>query len=313
MAGEIDSILRGEVQAWTKIAYLLDKVDHTNYWKQHSSSFSDWLKDFALQAKLNENSYWRYLTAGRYYVGLRETLAKRSLVFPPLLELSNLVSPENLELLAKLYRVAPADVFDILAQQVLNNSIRRATLRNAWNAYRPALGGRTSRGLGVAAPLVDLNNIIQRDNVLQARVLTTLISAERSWTGSSSPELYQLFMQISPELKAPVAKVLDFDAVIVVKENPTTACRLHIIDYQSSFSSTLMAHMERLVPFADYIWIALPQELALPDNPPFPDFVGVLQQVGDRIVVLRPARTSANAGSRIDEMLKGLLLRSLKH
>lgn len=99
------------------------------------------------------------------------------MVCPAPAELPDTVSPENLELLGKLSRFVPDEHLPTLAQRVLTGDITRAELRQTWVAYRPALGGRTARGKGVAVPWVSPIDPKQCLSIVEAQVFTALSSA----------------------------------------------------------------------------------------------------------------------------------------
>ena len=54
-------------------------------------------------------------------------------------------------------------------------------------AYRPALGGRTARGLGVPPPRINLRNREQFESPTEAMVLTSLASGDQVGPGFGIP------------------------------------------------------------------------------------------------------------------------------
>lgn len=137
LAREIAALTQGQSRSWAHIGYLLDRIDQTDYWRNEAKSFTEWLKGHAESLGLKESTLWRYLTAGRYYIKLREALTGRGVSCPPLGELPDKVSPENLELLSKLARVAPDNALQRLAEQVISGG---GTPRP--RAVRPPSAGR---------------------------------------------------------------------------------------------------------------------------------------------------------------------------
>ncbi len=312
LAREIAALTQDEPRSWAQIGHLLDGVDRTDYWRQEAKSFTEWLKGRSESLGLKESTLWRYLTASRYYIKLRDTLTGRGVSCPPLGELPGKVSPENLELLSKLARVAPDDVLQRLAEQVISGGITRAELRTAWQAYRPALGGRTARGLGVPPPRINLRNREQFESLTEAMVLTSLASGDPSWSGIRNPDFYELFMQISPESVGAVPRRYTFDAVAVVRERKNDPLQIHGIEIAGGFHLNWSGKLEGMAPYFDFLWVAVPEQAERMEKLDTPDFVGVLRVMSGRVVVERPARQSALLGSRVLEMTKGLLLKTLK-
>ena len=87
LAREIAALTQGQSRSWAHIGYLLDRIDQTDYWRNEAKSFTEWLKGHAESLGLKESTLWRYLTAGRYYIKLREALTGRGVSCPPLGEL----------------------------------------------------------------------------------------------------------------------------------------------------------------------------------------------------------------------------------
>lgn len=312
LTDELAALSRGEPRSWAQVSHLLDQAEQTGYWKNEAKSFTEWLKSLAGSFDLKESTLWRYLTAGRYYVQLRETLAGRKISCPPLEHLSDKVSPENLELLSKLARVAPNDVLQRLAEQVINGSITRAELRTTWQAYRPVLGGRTARGGGVLAPRINLKDRTQFDSLMEAMVFTTLSSDGAGWTGIANPDLYELFMQVHPEYAGRRSTYRIFDALAVVRERKNSPLEIHGIEIAGGFHINMRGKFEGMAPFCNFLWLAIPESANRISKLDIPDFVGVLRAVGSGLIVERPAGPSELLGTELLAMTKGLLLKTLK-
>ena len=312
LAREIAALTQGQSRSWAHIGYLLDRIDQTDYWRNEAKSFTEWLKGHAESLGLKESTLWRYLTAGRYYIKLREALTGRGVSCPPLGELPDKVSPENLELLSKLARVAPDNALQRLAEQVLSGGITRAELRTVWQAYRPARGGRTARGLGVPPPRINLRNREQFESLTEAMVLTSLASGDPSWSGIRNPDLYELFMHISPESDGATPRRYIFDAVAVIRDRKSDPLQIHGIEIAGGFHVNWSGKLEGMAPYFNFLWIAVPEQAERIEKLTVPDFVGILRVMSGHVVVERPPRQSDLLGGRVLEMTKGLLLKSLK-
>lgn len=310
---EITAIVSGEHWTWAQIGHLLDRVDKSGYWQSESSSFTAWLKERAGEFGVKESTLWRYLTAGRYYVQLRKSLSHRQVTCPPLENLSDTVSPENLELLSKLSRAAPDEVIQELAVKVIHGDITRAELRTTWQAYRPVLDGRTARG-GIDVPCINLNDRNQWHSQLEAMVLTTLSTASPEWTGVVKPEVYELIMYSSPLNRPTNHLSIVFDAVVVVRENSHASLKIHGIEIKSGgYLDNMTRQFETMAPFCDAVWLATPASPKEISKANLPDFVGVMRIDEGNVIVERFPGQSRLLSTRILDMTQGLLLKTMKH
>lgn len=309
LADELAALSRGEVRSWGLMGYLLDQAEKTSYWQSEARSFSAYVELLANRYGVKTGSLWRYLTAGRYYDELRQHYGGgQSALFPPLREVADAVSPEKLEILSKLSRVAPDDVMTALVLRVVRSEITRAELRAQWEAYRPVLAGRTARGDGVSPPRVDHADPDQAAQLGEANVAFTLLSAGSAWTGCIDPDLYEVFVEL--RVKAPSPMVFDF--VALQRRTPDSALELHGIEVLSRLGrQNLTTKIRPLLPFFNFVWLALPEDAGPVPECTLPDFVGVLR-VGQRgVTVERAAQISDKLGSEIATLTQALLVKSL--
>lgn len=307
---DLIALAKGEVRTWAQIGKLLDEVDHSGYWRTSAGSFTEWLKAISPSLKLKEASLWRYLTAARYYQEIHKTLIDKNVTIPPLDELFENVSAENIEILSKLARVTPDDVFLRLAKQVAAGTITRAELRETWLAYRPVLSGRTKRGKGVAVPKINPADPNQFNSMLEAQVFTALSASGSEWSGVEHPDHYQLFMQVSPELPTDVRKRFTFDAVVTLRARNSDPLVFHGIEIKGScFSSSTYDLLEHQTPYCDFLWIATHGSTIQLDMIHMPEHVGLMVAVGNGIQVIRLAQRTKQSGRYTGELAKGLLLK----
>lgn len=308
----IDSVTKAEVRAWNQIGHLLEQVEVTGFWQGNAASFTEWLRSFASSLGLGEASLWRYLASARYYEKLRQTLDGRGVACPQLRSLPGSVSPENLEILAKLARVAPDDVLQNIAARVVNGSITRAEMRRTWEAYRPALAGRTARGTGVEVPTIDLRDSEQFHSVLEAQVFTTLSSADPAWTGIKRPVSFEVFHRIQPEFDKSEDERFEFDAVVVTRANKNGPLEFHGIEIRGShiLNPSLGELLKKAQPYCNYIWLAIDARSQGIGDYDLPAQIGLLVANGNAVRVLRKAQR--NPGERTGDLAKGLLLRTLR-
>ncbi len=311
---ELRALKSGRRPAWPRIGHLLDAADSSGFWEtQGAASFTQWVRSLARSLGRKERIFWRYLTAARFYEKrLRPLLTHRKFAAPPLTELPDVVSPENLELLSKLARVAPEEVLDPLGRRVVQGEITRAELNRAWQAFRPALGGRTARGRGMRKPRLDRDDPHQYESQLKATVYHALQVVGAQWTGYKNPVSYEVFFQVRPE-RVPQQTFSDvFDVVAVVRsqEGPV---ELHGVEVIGKFSSeSLQPKLSHAAEYCDYFWVARSEEAADVDLSRIPESIGLLVARGGWIQVVRRATRTSQSGRYRENLLAGLLAQAIR-
>ena len=105
-------------RGWGEIALVLLEAEAAGSWRDQASTLSEWVATVAQALNLGEASIWRYFTSARYALELHGVwLGQAS--DEDLIDMLNQSSPENLELLSKLERAAPPEVFGEMKNQVL--------------------------------------------------------------------------------------------------------------------------------------------------------------------------------------------------
>lgn len=305
------ALRRGDPATWIQIGQWLNDVERTEYWHGRTKSFTEWLKSSAPELKVKEGSLWRYLTASRYYSRLRERLQVEGVDCPPVANLPAVVSPENLELLAKIERVVPTETFRHLAARVLSGAVSRAELRRCWQTYRSVLDGQTARG-NAANPRFDPTDARQSESMLLARTRAMLHEEGSRWAGASGSGLFRLYDEVPvgiPE-RPRGGSVLDMVAVTqAAKEAPLRFHALAIV--ARPFRPEVLEQLVgRLMPYGDYVWLVFVVGGGASAATSLPAHVGLLES-GECLRVVRPAATDASLGSATGETAKGVLTKTL--
>lgn len=305
-------LARGKRLPWPQLACLLDSIDKSNYWANSAKSFTEWLKQNAESIGLKESTLWRYLVVGRYYRDLRRQFARVKLGYPPLEELPSHVSPEKLEILAKLARVAPKDVYEPIVDLVLKNKISREELRAKWRAFRPVLGGKTARGRGVLPPRINRRDQDQYHSLREAMMINAITSHGPGWLGDDRPVMYDVKMHVRPDYQGSNKYRFryEFDAVALVKRKDAQL-EIHGIE----ISGGLFTRIQRLVEMAehcDYFWVALHrqgQNIICNPKIRLPDYIGVISVDDGEIYVVHRAEPCKKDPTKSIALLKGLLVK----
>lgn len=256
-AEQLRTLAAKKKRGWGEIALVLLEVEGAGSWRNQADTLSDWVTSVALTLDLGEASVWRYLSSARYALELHGVwLGQAS--DEDLIDMLNQASPENLELLSKLERVAPAEVFAEIKSQVLSGKISRAKLRATWQAFRPAMGGRTAQGIGKSAPRVDMNDPEQRAAVFRGLALTAL--------RDFGPQLYNKPLAFFALMKEVSFLGLTADAVAVLQQTDLSEAEVHV--FCVAPSGVIPAELKGLRTCADAAWIVAPKGIprAVPEG-----------------------------------------------
>ncbi len=212
---------QADVRPWPKIGLLLENIHRTREWEGSARNFTAWMNLMAPKVGLKSASLWRFMRAARVYRQLREDLASRNLHIPPIEELSPRVGAENLELIDKIRRVAPVQLTDSLVMAFVRCESNRQGLRVIWEAYRPALGGKTAQGRGYVTPRVDPRDPAAVKALVAGDLVTALRAQKGAWTGLAEPDVYKVFssVEIAAEVLPVQALRPEVDAVVVSRKS----------------------------------------------------------------------------------------------
>ena len=138
-------------------------------------SFTRWGLVQAKAIGISKYSFWQFRRAGLLYNMLLESLPPEYQI--PLRSASH-VTPENLNELQKLSRVAPPEMFKELSERlIIKQNITRKELRALWSTLRPAMEGETARGrtkqksFGIR---ISEHNVHANDLVIEGLVLLAI-------------------------------------------------------------------------------------------------------------------------------------------
>jgi hypothetical protein len=316
----IGALESGERYPWFRLGELLNAVESSAFWQEQGArSFTEWVRSLAHSLGRSPASLWRAMTAIRRYHQFRTQLTKRRIYVPPLETLGGSVSPENLEILEKIARVAPENMVCSLAMRVFRGQISRAALREKWEVFQPVLNGQTARGRGSAAPRINRANPEQARSLEEALLFTALQSSDGGWTGKVKPHLYEIFLRPMAEPNPSDPTGRRFDAIAVVQGQRESPLEIHgidsagvyfpIIDIASGNTNDhVEAELSGLAEYCDYMWAARNEEGA-DDLDLIPGWVGQLLIRRGRVQVMRPASIQSH---NKEYLLRALLLQALR-
>lgn len=120
--------------SWIEVGLLLNKIEADGVWKKDAHTYTQWLEKFSSQNKIAASTLWRYKATVR--LGMNLFYMNND---TPDEDISNTLenySPETLELLGKIEKKASFEVYQPFADAVVNKSITRKELRDAWLLIR---------------------------------------------------------------------------------------------------------------------------------------------------------------------------------
>lgn len=300
IATEIKSLQGGVRLPWGRVSSLLVLVEQQGYWRDEATSFTRWVNSHAVVFGSKPATLWRLVASGKYYEKFR---AEYPHFFPyPLHELPDQVSPENIELLYKLSRVAPKDLFGPLIEKVMCGRITRSELRTAWVRFRPALEGQTARGKGVTPPKLSVQAGKESELLTEALILHRLLGGSSEWTGLKNLTVFKPYSELE------CSDVIRFDAVIVTKGKQSRLL-FHGIEVLKRLYPHSADKLKSLQLRCDLMWVVLPQLPQGNELQRLPDNVGLIVVDSD-VQVIRPARLEP--GHDTCALAKAILERELK-
>jgi len=112
---------------WGEAAAELIRVETSGEWKDTNPTFSLYISDIARIVDKARPTFWRLLGAGHTYNALRTKFDPAGSYLPSLESVRSKPSPESLELVSKIERVAPSEILASVQRQLLEGRITRAS------------------------------------------------------------------------------------------------------------------------------------------------------------------------------------------
>ena len=308
---QINAIQNGKQIPWGQLSILLDSVEKTKYWKPDSESFTNWIETNAHIFGAKPTTLWRVLSSGRYVECLRNSNKLDQCQIPSPSELTKAISPENVEILAKLERVLPEEKFKKVAHDVLSKKATRADLRAMWQNHKAILAGRTARGAGTPIPKFDNTNSSQLKKSEYAQFLDFLDRGKLPWLEQNNIEIYRNFKICSLDCNDPQRLRIKLVSIGYVKTQNLEA------EYHG-FCFPLPSPEDYIfqLAYCDYLWILLDADSGKflnSSHPTIPQNVGLLSLSADGLSVELLAQKSTTAPEQKNYITAAMLLNSLKN
>lgn len=316
---ELEQLIKGDKTDWIQIGMVLSKVRETRYWNGKNSSFSKWLASLGKEINLGKATLWRYITAQDKYARLKHEALEYGYTFSSIEQLECSISPEGIELFDKLSRVLEEKETYEMMNSFIEGKITRKELREKWNVFKPALEGKTARGLlGSDAPRLDKSNKQQKHFIEESIILDALRLKSSEWlcegksdkkTGKGiypNPYFFKFFQSVRVA-NHQNRQHYALDAVLSLKEKVNSPLQIHGVEIAGvNFKGTNKVEVYR--KYCNAFWIAIPEGLEEGVKEHIPQGVGLVTLNNKEIKVLIKAELN-NSPELLVETLKELLTR----
>lgn len=325
---ELEDIFETDRKGWVKMYRLLNVVETKNLWDYRYGSFSAWLRDYAGRKGISEALLWHRRQAGRFYdqFALRAKLA--GITEPPLEEVEAPVESLNIaERIAGKSAGKSDFIADDLIHKIINKEITRQDLSSAWKNVKAENLARKKAYIEFREPPALASNIAlitTNDIILSLRKNYWLPDAlyeedTRRYVNDKKYIVYGYRGRIRPMYRTAAdfnvfnkATKKDTNIDLMVAENCTVdvadkgyRLNLHAIAVKvdkKDFLSTGEMDMYRL--YADYCWLAVPEEICQDALEFVPDDWGVILSDGKTATVVKiPAKITEYLSTHNDALM----------
>lgn len=264
---ELESILSSDKKSWVRIYELMDVVEREKLYSNQYSSYTKWVNALADKAHVHVSLLWNRKKAGRVYAAYEERANAQGKSVPAMADVA--VSADNFNLIEKIAG-NNTDVADELIDKVLQGDMKRSDLKNAWQtvkADREASGKKIVRVNAYDKESVDVKTetITAADIVLALSRRNWLINNVDTYTDRYTVSKYRVLTEFAVQTGTS-HHARRIDALIL--ENRTVEAEkaynvhIHAVEIKVSKHDLLSDHkMQEYTDYADFFWIAVPEEL----------------------------------------------------
>lgn len=319
---ELEDIFETDRKGWVKMYRLLNVVETKNLWYHRYSSFADWLRRYAKRKNISASLLWHRRQAGRFYdqFVLRAKLA--GITEPPLEEVEAPVESLNIA-----ERIADKSDFiaDDLIHKIIKKEITRQDLSSAWKNVKAEKLARKNAYKEWREPPAyasKIERITTKDIILSLRkndwLSDELYEEDTRWQVDDKKYIICGYRgRIHPMYRtAADFNVQDTNIDLMVAENCTVDAadkgyrlNLHAIAIKvdkKDFLDEDTIHMYRL--YADYCWLAVPEEICQDALEFVPDDWGVIFSDGKKATVVKiPAKITEYLPTHNDALMSFIL------
>lgn len=278
---ELHDLVSNDKKSWVQIYELMQKVDNEKMYVGKYHSYTAWVNEFAIKAKVHVSLLWSRKKAGKMYADYAARAAERGETVADVREIN--CSPDNFVLIEKIAGSNTA-VADDLTKKVVSGTLGRKDLKNAWATVKAEREKAGEKSVRVNAhdkpslPPLSLSSekekegkekkeefpspsaITAADIVLSLRDCSWLPDTnEKSYQQSKYSVMTEFAVQTGTSHHA-----RRIDALVLENMTPNEPGKIsiHGIEIKVDKSDLLNDHkMQEYLDFVDFFWIAVPELL----------------------------------------------------
>ena len=264
---ELETLLSADKKSWVRIYELMDSVEKEKLYTEKFTSYTKWVNALADKAHVHVSLLWNRKKAGRVYAAYEERAKERGRTVPSMNAVK--VSADNFNLIEKIAG-NNTDVADELIDKVLHGDMKRSDLKNAWTtvkADREAAGKKSVRVNAYDKEGIDVKTetITAADIVLALSRPNWLKNSVDTYSDRYTQSKYRVLTEFAV-CTGTSRHARRIDGLVM--ENLTVAAEkaynvhIHAVEIKVSKHDLLSDHkMQEYTDYADFFWIAVPEEL----------------------------------------------------
>lgn len=312
---ELITLAKQDKKAWVTFYRLMTEVRDKELFKETCSTYTAWVKNFSVRCGLHESSLWSKLKAGKVYQNYQKVQMQKGIQTKELEDID--VSADSLVLLDKITKKSE-EMGAALVDKVLNKELTREDLRETYRA----LGGDQRAATKQAK--------IERGEEVKEVPITELITAAAivkalsgpTWLGdvsfnndrftrSEERDKYTTFTEFSVQTgTSRKSRRIDLLAV----ENLTRyewGINIHAVEIKVSKSDLVndTKYME-YAQSADFLWLAIPEELLEVALQTKADVVGIIVVDKDNTATIKVQASKLESLDR-ENTLTNIILKTI--
>lgn len=272
----LQDLVAGDKKAWVQIYELMQKVDNEKMYVGKYHSYTAWVNEFAIKAKVHVSILWARKKAGKMYADYAARAAERGETVADVREIN--CSPDNFVLIEKIAG-SNTSVADDLMKKVVSGTIGRKDLKNAWatvKAEREKKGEKSVRVNAYDKPKEEKEEKKEISSLSSPSSPSFTLSAadivlslrDSSWLPGVIEKSYQQSKyNIMTEFSVQTGTshhARRIDALVLENLTPNEPGRIsiHGIEIKVDKSDLINDHkMQEYIDFVDFFWIAVPENL----------------------------------------------------
>ncbi|KAA0874786.1 hypothetical protein [Nitrincola tapanii] len=253
--------------SWPMIGQAIRRLELLGYPKQRSGG-QHWLEQLVEPIGIKRTAAWRYRAIAKDWPWLRRELLKQAIDAPVLDQLEPTVSAEQVEILIRVVRATPPEIWKAVAERVLHRAISLREIRCIWSHHRPVLRGKTARGRGSRGFVESVAVDEQLPETQGARFKGLVCQLlEMHYPAILEQQLAQRLLRYRFDSNTQELEVMGIalDAVCSVLPDGHRLPLIHgfVIMQDVDNTHALYQRFAALAPFVDVLWLVAPQAVEL--------------------------------------------------